>query len=90
MSELDAIRIKIADTEADLAAAKTAGKDALIVVYGNILIEQQKEKNILLAGSGNYFHIGDQYRCFSWPLPCAPSPDTQLYRKDLFLNIRCH
>ena len=65
MSELDAIRIKIAETEAYLAAARTAWDKELIVAYLNILTEQQKEKNILLAGSGNYFHIGGQYRCLS-------------------------
>ena len=54
MSDLDQIRSKIAITEADLAEAKKAGDRELILMYGNQLIEQQKEKNILLANQGKF------------------------------------
>ena len=53
MKELEAIKAEIVVTKEKLEKAETAGNEALIVIYGNllitqgnILIEQQKEKNI--------------------------------------------
>jgi hypothetical protein len=51
MSELDRIRAKIEATEANIAEAKRANDRDMILMYGNILLEQQKEKNILLGQS---------------------------------------
>ena len=55
MTELDEIKIKIADTERKLKEEEAqmsenfTRRDRL----EGILLEQQKEKNFLLAGSGN-------------------------------------
>ena len=52
MDELAEIKADILVTKADLASAKNDRDRDLIVAYSNILTEQQKEKNILLAGAG--------------------------------------
>jgi hypothetical protein len=56
--ELAEIRAKIVTTEGKLALAEDAGNEALIVAYSNTIVaysntltEQQREKNILLAGA---------------------------------------
>jgi hypothetical protein len=51
--ELAEIRDDIKATKGDLASAKIAGNEALILMYGNTLTEQQKTLNILLAGAGD-------------------------------------
>ena len=51
--KISAIEAKISATETQLASAISDGKDNLIGIYGNNLIELQKKENILLAGSGN-------------------------------------
>lgn len=49
-SDLDAIKAKIAGTEAELAAARTAGKsETYLISLQATLAEQQKKENILLA-----------------------------------------
>ena len=53
MDELADIRAKILVTEGRIAAAEAAENVALIGAYSNILTEQQKKENILLAGAGN-------------------------------------
>lgn len=53
MSEIEAIKAAIVTTKADLASAKAAKDKELIFEYSNILTEQLKKENILLAGSGN-------------------------------------
>ena len=58
MDELADIRAKILVTEADLASAKNDRDRELIVAYSNILTEQQKKENILLAGAGNLILYG--------------------------------
>jgi hypothetical protein len=58
MDELADIRAKILVTEGRIAAAEAAENVALIVAYSNILTEQQKKENILLAGAGNLILYG--------------------------------
>lgn len=51
MIVLDTIRANFSATKAKLASAEEKRKEALM--YGNVLIEQQKKKNILLSRAGN-------------------------------------
>jgi hypothetical protein len=51
--ELAEIRDDIKATKRKLALAEDAGNEALILMYGNTLTEQQKKENILLAGAGD-------------------------------------
>ena len=53
MTERAAIDADILATKADLALAKNDRNEALILMYGNLLTEQTKTLNFLLAGSGN-------------------------------------
>ena len=53
MTERAAIEAKIFATEADLASAKNENDRDMIKMYGNLLTEQTKTLNLLLAGSGN-------------------------------------
>ena len=53
MAERAAIEAKIFATEEKLAKAETENDRDMIKVYGNLLSEQTKTLNILLAGSGN-------------------------------------
>ena len=53
MKQLEAIEAKIVVTEEKLAKAETAGNEALIIIYGNLLIEQLKAKNILSTRASN-------------------------------------
>ena len=50
--EMNEVRHKIAATEADLAQAKAEGDRELILMYGNLLLELQKEKNRLSQAAG--------------------------------------
>jgi len=54
MADIEDIKRKIADTEADIADAKKADDKDAIKVLRALLIEQQKEKNILLANQGKF------------------------------------
>ena len=63
MDELADIRAKILVTEGRIAAAEAAENVALIVAYSNILTEQQKKENILLAGAGNLILYGFHHQC---------------------------
>lgn len=51
MTEPVGIEAKILATEAKLQKAENDGDREMILMYGSILAEQQKEKNILLASS---------------------------------------
>ena len=53
MIVLVTIRANFSATKAKLASAEEKRKEALILMYGNVLIEQQKKKNILLSRAGN-------------------------------------
>ena len=57
MSELEQIKADIADTKVKLSRAEAEGNVLRRDRLESLLIEQQKEKNILLAGAGNYFAI---------------------------------
>lgn len=54
MADLVEIRAEIVTTKADLAQAKTDGKEALILMYGNNLAELRRKENNLEAGAGKY------------------------------------
>ena len=54
MSEIDQIKIDIAETKAELKHAKDAKDFARRDRLETLLIEQQKEKNILLANQGEF------------------------------------
>ena len=49
MDKIEAVEAEIVDTKVKLAMAETAGKEALMVMYGNNLTELRKEKNLLLS-----------------------------------------
>ena len=49
MSEMEQIKSKIAITEAALTDAKSANDRNLIIMHGNQLTEQLREKNLLLT-----------------------------------------
>jgi hypothetical protein len=66
MSELDKIRLKIDITEADLGEAKEAKDFARRDRLEALLTEQQKEKNLLLAGQGEFAHL---FLCISFSNP---------------------
>ncbi len=53
MADLGVIMAEISATKAKLTSAEIAGDRDLIIVYGNILNQQQQEKNFLLAAEGN-------------------------------------
>ena len=53
MTERAAIEAKIVATEDKLAKAETENDKDMIKVYGNLLSEQTKTLNFLLAESGN-------------------------------------
>ena len=54
MTELDEIKKDIADTKAKLKKAEEDGaSEAMLISLQNIWIEQQKEKNLLLAAAGD-------------------------------------
>ena len=58
MTELDEIKKDIADTKAELKKAKENGaSEAMLISLQNTLTEQQKEKNLLLAGSGDWYCV---------------------------------
>ena len=54
MSEIDQIKIDIAETKAELKHAKDAEDFARRDRLETLLIEQQKKKNILLANQGEF------------------------------------
>jgi hypothetical protein len=49
MTELDQIRRKIAETEAKLKLAEEQNNDPMISTWANLLLEQQRNENFLLA-----------------------------------------
>ena len=57
MRESDKIKDKMLVTEVDLALAKIAGKEALILMYGNNLVELRKEMNRHLTGEGRMMSV---------------------------------
>ena len=50
--EMNEVRHKIAATEAKLFQAEKEGKDELILMYGNLLLELQKKENRLMQAAG--------------------------------------
>ena len=50
-TELDEIKNKIAETEGKLKEAEKSGKSEDVSYYRSLLLEQQKEKNFLLAAA---------------------------------------
>jgi hypothetical protein len=53
MDKLAANEAKILVTEEKLAKAETAGDRDLMILYGNILTELLKEKNLMSTGTGD-------------------------------------
>ena len=54
---LDKINSKIAATEAKLEVAERVGDNEKITLWGNLLIKQQEEKNLLLADQSKFICI---------------------------------
>jgi hypothetical protein len=52
-AELDEIKAKIVETEADLKQAKVDKDRDMILTLNHALAKQQKKKNLILAGLGN-------------------------------------
>ena len=63
MTERAAIEADILATKDKLLKAETDRNEALILMYGKLLTEQQQEKNILLAGAGNLILYGLHHQC---------------------------
>lgn len=65
--ELTEAKRKIAETEGKLKAAEDGGNEAFILMYGNLLIELQKDKNFLIASQGK-FHVLSLHIALSNPI----------------------
>jgi len=69
MSELADIKKDIAETKAKLKKAEDEEKSELILMYGNQLIEQQKEKNLILASQGKFLLLSLLFALSNPPFP---------------------
>ncbi len=70
MSELDQIKVDIAETKAKLNQAEEAKDFARRDRLETLLIEQQKKENILLAGRGEFLSVSAlnsfKFHSFIW------------------------